>query len=333
MRIFSSTAALILTLAISAPSFTASAEKYQNPVINNDAPDPTVLRDDDGVYYLYSTEYGHKLPIYRSEDLVNWVPVGSAFTKEGWPKMVPGGGVWAPEIRKIGDTYYLYYSKSKWGGEWECGIGVATAKSPTGPFTDHGKLFISKEIGVQNSIDQFYWEENGKKYLFWGSFHGINGIELAPDGLSIAKGAKPIQIAGTLTEGTCLVKKDGYYYLIGSAGSCCEGLKSTYRVVVARSKDLFGPYVDREGKPAMENNFSLIMKGNSAVHGPGHNSILVQDDAGDYWMIYHGFDAKQPEAGRKAYLDKIVWDKEGWPTIAGEQPSAEATAPVINKKK
>lgn len=323
----------LLGALVASAFLTASADSstYRNPVINRSAPDPTVIRADDGTYYLYATENVRNLPIFKSKDLVDWQLIGTAFTDETRPQMVPDGSIWAPDIQRIGDKYVLYYSKSKWGGEWECGVGVATADSPEGPFTDHGKLFISNEIGVQNSIDPVYFEENGKKYLFWGSFRGIYGIELSDDGLSVKPGAEKRQIAGTLTEGTNIFKHDGYYYLVGSAGSCCEGERSTYRVVVARSKDLFGPYVDKDGKPAMENGFSLMHERSEKVIGPGHNANFVTDDAGNYWMLYHGFDAAEPKAGRKVYLDRITWDAEGWPRTATGQPSEEARRPVIRK--
>lgn len=304
---------------------------YQNPVIAVSAPDPTVLRDTDGTYYLYATEDIRNLPIYKSDNLVDWQLVGTAFTEQTRPQMVPDGGIWAPDIQRVGDRYYLYYSKSRWGGEWECGIGVASADRPEGPFTDHGKLFISNEIGVQNSIDPFFIEDGGKKYLFWGSFRGIYGIELSDDGLAVREGATPRKIAGTLTEATNIFKRDGYYYLVGSAGSCCEGEKSTYRVVAARSKNLFGPYVDRDGNPALENNFDLVMGRSAEVVGPGHNANFVADDNGDYWMLYHGFDAAKPEEGRKVYLDRVKWDKEGWPVVDGRKPSVSAKRPAIKK--
>lgn len=198
-------------------------------------------------------------------------------------------------------------------------------------FTDQGKLFISKEIGVQNSIDPVLYTENGKHYLFWGSFHGIYGIEMTDDGLAVAPGAKPRKIAGNLTEGTNILKRGDYYYLVGSAGSCCEGEKSTYRVMVARSKDLFGPYNDRYGRPAIDNYMTEMMKRSDKVVGPGHNANFVKDDAGNDWMLYHGFDAAAPEKGRKVYLDRIVWDKEGWPTVENGMPSAKAKMPVIKK--
>ena len=142
-------------------------------------------------------------------------------------------------------------------------------------------------------------------------------------------GAEKVQIAGTLTEGTYIYKHDGYYYLFGSAGTCCEGLNSTYRVMVARSEELFGPYQNKGGFDALENNFTPLLQKSGKVVGPGHNSEIVRDDAGQYWMLYHGFDAADPDAGRKVYLDQITWDKQGWPQIRNRQPSTTADAPLF----
>lgn len=94
---------------------------------------------------------------------------------------------------------------------------------------------------MQNSIDPCFVEDNEKKYLFWGSFRGIYAIELSDDGLSLKPGAEKIQVAGTAYEGTYIHKRNGYYYLFASVGTCCEGLNSTYTTVVGRSKNLFIP--------------------------------------------------------------------------------------------
>ena len=321
----------LMALLLMASSAMAQ-QQYSNPVIDRSLPDPTVIRTADGYFYLYATENIRNVPVYQSSDLVSWRFMGTCFTDATRPQMVPNGNIWAPDINLIDGRYVMYYSKSAWGGEWECGIGVATAQRPTGPFTDVGKLFISSEIGVQNSIDPFYIEEeDGSKYLFWGSFRGIYGIELSADGLSVKPGAQKQQIAGTLTEGTYIMKHDGYYYLFGSAGTCCEGLNSTYHVMVARSEHLFGPYVNKAGQPAMENNFTPLLNKSSKVVGPGHNSEIVQDDAGQYWMLYHGFDAADPDAGRKVYLDQIIWGSDGWPLIRNRVPSATANAPLFGE--
>ena len=189
---------------------------YYNPVINYSLPDPSVIKGEDGYFYLYATENIRNLPIHRSKNLVDWEYVGTAFTNDTRPDFEPKGGLWAPDINKIGDKYVLYYSMSVWGGEWTCGIGCATADKPEGPFKDHGKMFRSNEINVQNSIDPFYIEEGGQKYLFWGSFRGIYAIELSDDGLSLKEGATPQKVAGTAYEGTYIHKKDGYCLLYTS---------------------------------------------------------------------------------------------------------------------
>ena len=216
---------------------------------------------------------------------------------------------------------------SVWGGEWTSGIGCAVADRPEGPFVDKGKLFRSNEIGVKNSIDPFYIEENGHKYLFWGSFRGIYWIELSEDGFSVKPGAKPQLVAGTAFEGTYIHKHDGKYYYFGSVGTCCEGVKSTYRTVVGRSDSLFGPYVDKEGRPLLENNFEVLIHGYGKYVGTGHNSEIVQDDAGNDWMLYHSFIVDGPK-GRTLMMDRIEW-KDGWPYVKASRPSSKAPVPVI----
>ncbi len=302
-------------------------KSYKNPVVDYSLPDPTVIKGDDGYFYLYATEDIRNMPIHRSKDLINWESVGTVFTKETRPTFEPKGGLWAPDINKIGNRYVLYYSMSRWGGEWTCGIGVAIAEKPEGPFIDHGMMFRSSDIGVQNSIDPFYIEENGKKYLFWGSFRGIYGIELSQDGLAVASGAVKKQIAGTAYEGTYIHKRNGYYYLFASTGTCCEGLKSTYQTVVGRSDNLWGPYVDKKGNPMLENNHEILIHKNKDFVGTGHNAELVADKNGDDWVLYHGVSVANP-SGRVLLLDKVIW-KEGWPTVKGNSASKKAKKPLF----
>jgi len=303
--------------------------KYRNPVIQRSVPDPTILQVEDGSFYLYGTEDVRNLPIYHSTDLVNWEFVGTAFTDETRPTFEPGGGLWAPDINYINGQYVLYYSMSVWGGQTTCGIGVAVADSPKGPFTDLGMLFRSNTIGVQNSIDPNYVEDGGKKYLFWGSWHGIWGIELTDNGLNLKFGleGEKRQIAGTAYEAPYIHKRGDYYYLFASIGSCCRGLESTYTTVVGRSENLWGPYTDKHGRPMMENNHEVIISKNEHFVGVGHNSEIVQDKAGNDWIFYHGFTVENPR-GRRLFLDKVVWVND-WPTVSDGTPSIEFDKPVF----
>lgn len=125
----------------------------------------------------------------------------------------------------LNGKYYMYYSFSEWGDP-NPGIGVATTDNPGGPFTDHGKLFTSEEIGVDNSIDPMLFVEDGTPYLFWGSFHGIYGVKLTKDGFH--PDGEKFQIAGPSFEAPYIMKRNDYYYFFGSSGSCCEGASSSY---------------------------------------------------------------------------------------------------------
>lgn len=300
---------------------------YRNPVINYSLPDPTIVDSDDGFFYLYATEDIRNLPIHRSRDLVNWELVGTAFTNKTRPTFEPRGGLWAPDINRVDGKYVLYYSMSVWGGEWTCGIGVATANRPEGPFTDHGKLFQSHEIEVQNSIDPFYIEKEGKKYLFWGSFRGIYAVELTEDGLNVNPGAEKQRIAGTAYEGVYIHERNGYHYLFASIGTCCEGLSSTYTTVVGRSENLFGPYVDKKGRSMMDNHHEIVIQENRKFVGTGHNSEIVQDKQGQDWILYHAVSVDNLK-GRVLMLDQVQW-KNGWPYVKGSSPSLVADSPVF----
>ena len=323
----------ILTATLFVPQFLqfslAQTVTNRQPVIDMSAPDPTVIRAEDGTFYLYATEDMRNVPIFHSANLVDWKLVGTAFTDNSRPKWLPKGGIWAPDIQRVGGKYHLYYSKSVWGGEWEAGIGVAVSNSPAGPFVDRGCMFTSKQIGIQNCIDPFYIEDGGKKYLFFGSFHGIYGVELTADGLHVKQGAKPREVAGTFMEATYIRRRGGYYYLFGSTGTCCEGARSTYRITIGRSKSLFGPYVDKSGRRLLDNHYNILLDKDDSVLGPGHNAGLITDDAGNDYMFYHGFKASDPDAGRVVWLSRIVW-ADGWPSVMMEKDSQKnETVPVI----
>lgn len=315
---------------------------YTNPVITfSSVADPTVIRTDEG-FYLYATQTNsYWIPIYFSKDLVNWEFKRSAFRKATRPTedVLPGGGAfWAPEIRYINGKYVLYFSWAKWGDGSISYTAVATSDSPVGDFLNAKPLLITDDFG-SNCIDQFYYEEDGKKYMFVGSFNGIYVTELTDDGPSVKRGAdgKPVlkkQVCGRAFEGTNIYKKGKYYYLFASINNCCpnNGMDSKYKVVVGRSENLLGPYVDRKGKDMLDNSWELVLEGDGETFfGPGHNSIIIPDDAGTDWMIYHSYVKENGTVGgRLGMLDRIVWSADGWPTIKKCVPSKGDLLPVFN---
>ena len=300
--------------------FTASTRvSYTNPIVREDAPDPTIIKAN-GLYYLYAT--GEK--IYRSNNMINWQYVRKVFEGKTRPSFVDVSSYWAPCITKQDNRYVLYFALSTWGGVDAAGIGVATASTPEGPFdiaNGNGKLFQSGEVGVKNSIDPNYIEENGRKYIIWGSFYGIYGIELNSDGLTVKDTRNKFQLAGTYFEAPYIYKRGGYYYLFGSIGSCCEGDNSTYQTVVGRSTSFTGPYTARNGGRMLDNSYEVLLSGNSVWAGPGHNSRIIEDNSGTTWMTYHAYIRGQSNIGRTALIDEVKWSNDGWPYFTNGVPS------------
>ena len=310
---------------------------YTNPVITfSSAADPTVIRTEDG-FYLYATQTDkYWVPIYFSKDLVNWEFKRTAFRNATKPQIPGGGAFWAPEIRHIKGKYVLYFSWAKWGDGDASYTAVATSDSPLGDFVNSKELLTKEDFG-SNCIDQFYYEEDNKKYMFVGSFNGIYVTELTDDGLSVKRNENGTptlkkQVCGKAFEGTNIYKKNGYYYLFASINNCCDGERSRYKVVVGRSQDLLGPYLDKSGKDMINNAWELVLEGDGQkFFGPGHNSIIVQDDAGTDWMIYHSYVKENGEVGgRLGMLDRVLWTEDGWPYIKNCVPSTSDFLPVFN---
>ncbi|WP_111668939.1 family 43 glycosylhydrolase [Algoriphagus litoralis] len=309
--------------------------RYQNPVFEPVLADPTLIRHGE-FFYAYGTEdnWGeeggyHLVPVIRSKDLIKWDLVGDGFDKK--PNWKQKGGIWAPDVTEVEGKFVMYYSFSTWGDP-NPGIGVAISDTPEGPFEDLGAVFDSEEIGVKNSIDPFYWEEDNKKFLIWGSFHGLFLIELDETGRK-PRGTKT-QIAGNHLEAPYIHFREGYYYLFGSAGTCCEGEKSTYRILVGRSKSLLGPYFDAKGNDLMDGKSGeLLLRGNTGetgIAGPGHNAELITDSAGQDWILYHGMQLEKPKLAngtnrRALFLDPLIWEN-GWPLVKRQLPGIKPQA-------
>lgn len=316
-----------------------------NPIVAGSYADPTVIRVGN-MFYLYVTS--GRVRGYKSTDLVNWSRIAGSssevfgerpdFTEDN----VSETGMWAPDINYFDGKYVMYYSISKWGGGATCGIGVGISDLPQGPFlpppgNPDGKLFVSSEMGVHNSIDPCFFEENGKRYLFWGSFHGIFMTELTADGYTVKDTTKKKQVAGNSFEATYIHKRGSYYYLFASTGACCEGMNSSYKVVVGRSTQLGGPYLSRSGVDMTNYDAwnpsgyqPVVIRGDEVFAGPGHNSRIITDDKGVDWMLYHAY-VHHGSDSRSLMIDKVEWDADGWPVVGNATPSfAMKEVPFFN---
>ena len=90
------------------------------------------------------------------------------------------------------------------------------------------------------------------------------------------EGNKPIDI-GIDCEATDLIYRDGWYYLLGTHGTCCDGINSTYNIVCGRSHSVTGPYMDNVGRSMLEGGGRMVIAANGRMVGPGHFGREVID--------------------------------------------------------
>ncbi len=346
--------------------------------------DPTIIRgqEEDVVvqwWYMYCTtdplrgddrdEQGdlifHPIPMFRSDDLVNWQYMGDAEeARPSWAE--PSAGLWAPEVEYFNGQYYLYFgvtdvvSGTAGSGEptdchFDNAIGVATSDSPLGPWTPSDTPVVEPRRGGDGC--NFFWTydpeivvtEEGPDYIFFGSYYGgVHVRELSEDGLaSLPDTGQQVAIANKF-EGAEVHEFGGFYYIFLSASNCCNGPLTGYSVFAGRSMSVTGPYVDRDGVPLTEFTEDygqgevlsgraggtpvISMNGNRWV-GPGHN-VVFTDEGGQTWTYYHAIDRFDPYFSgtlnftkRPALLDPIDW-VDGWPEVRGGYWASDGPMPA-----
>lgn len=295
--------------------------------------DPVVAKQGD-VYYLFCT--GPGITTFTSKDLKTWIqgePVFSDSLK--WAVNVAdgfNGHIWAPDITLHNGTYYLYYSVSAFGKNTSA-IGLVTNKTlnpndENFKWEDQGIVIQSvPNRDMWNAIDpNLIFDENGTPWLAFGSFwSGLKMVKLNDDLRTLAEPQTWYPIASrerspnipdddagnAALEGPFIFKKGDYYYQFLSWDYCCRGEKSTYKLVVGRSKSIIGPYADKEGKELTKGGGSLVIEGNENWYGVGHNSVFTFD--GKDYSFMHGYDASD-KGLPKLIVKEITWI-DGWPTV------------------
>jgi arabinan endo-1,5-alpha-L-arabinosidase len=82
--------------------------------------------------------------------------------------------------------------------------------------------------------------------------------------------------------------------------------------MVGRSKEIYGPYLDKNGIKMTSGGGTLLLAGDKNWPGLGHNAVYTFD--GTDYMIYHAYDVS--DSGKpKLKITILNWDNEGWPVI------------------
>lgn len=301
-----------------------------------DIHDPAVATDG-GTYYLYST--GPGIPFYSSKDRVHWAQRGRVFaTEPSWGRTITprfNGHIWAPDVSYAGGKYYLYYAVSGFGKN-DSAIGVTVNKtldpaSPDYKWDDQG-IVLRSVAGRDdwNAIDpNVIADDKGTPWMVFGSFwSGIKLVKLNADRVSLAAPeewhtlasrprptAPDVKAAGEgAIEGPFLFKRADTYYLFVSTGFCCRGKNSTYRVAVGRSKDITGPYLDKDGHDMATGGGTALVSENPKWAGWGGQGVYRF--GGKDYVVMHAYEAADNAFHRLKIL-AIDWDAAGWPAIDG----------------
>ncbi|MCI1186706.1 arabinan endo-1,5-alpha-L-arabinosidase [Hymenobacter sp. DH14] len=321
--------------------------------------DPAIIKDGD-YYYCYSTDVGYGLSdavltpglqVRRSKDLIQWEYVGWVFTTP--PAMgsafirqnggVPNRLLWAPYVIKVNNEFRLYYSLASDQFKLSV-IGLATASSPLGPWTERGVVVTSTNLPatpVTNAIDPtVIIDQQGQHRMYYGSaFDGIYTLVLDPaTGLAQTPGQRGQRIAqrgftGNTINGNIEGPEVIYnseqkkYYLFISY----DWLFTKYNVRVGRSASAAGPFLDYNGRDInlTEDHGPMILApyqfaGHGGWQGTAHCGVF--ENNGQFYMTHQG------RPGVDAfYMDlhvrKIFWTPDGWPVVSPERYAGEDNTP------
>ena len=290
-------------------------------MIPGDHPDPSILRAGSGWYATATSgSWLPAFPVLRSGDTQDWRQVGAVLERRpSWA----ADDFWAPELVRRSGRALVYYAALGRDGR-RC-VAVATSERVRGPYRDEGPLLCSR-IGEIDPLP--VTDEHGADWLVWkrdGNSRGrptpILAAPLAPGGLALAGVPRELFRADApwergLVEGPALLRHDGMFYLVYSAGHCC-GPRCNYVTGVARSRSLLGPWEKRPG-PFLEDGAAFRCPGHVGVAGAPGGGLL---------LAYHAY-ARGDPANRQFLIAPLRFDAEGWPAVGPATNRAAGAAPA-----
>ncbi len=148
-------------------------------------------------------------------------------------------------------------------------------------------------------------------WLSYGTYFGfIRLVELDPKACTRLPGNQAINIAIDC-EATAMMYRDGWYYLLGTHGTCCDGANSTYYIVAGRSKKITGPYVDNMGVEMLKGGGKFVVGASGRFVGLGHFGLLDLGDGVQKFSCH--YEADLDRSGRSVLdIRPLLW-KNGWP--------------------
>ncbi|MFE0735918.1 family 43 glycosylhydrolase [Streptomyces sp. NPDC058855] len=321
------------TTAAAVSSAAPAAPAPMSPVLDQDFADPDVLTVG-GVHHAYATNaHGRNIQHATSTDLVHWtVDTRDVLPALGaWATLDPPRHVWAPEVFDNGDGYTMLYTARDRAGGRQC-VGTALAATPDGPFRPAGDGPLVCPLQEGGAIDASSHTENGTRHLLWKSDGNCCGLDtwihlqrISPDGTRTT--GAPVRLItqdrpweGGLVEAPTLVRRDGRYVLLYSAG---DYRSDAYATGWATSETLTGPYVKGDAPLMTTESFS------GAVAGPGGQDVVTGPGGRDR-ILFHGWSA---DRSRRVLYAADLGFADGRPVVRGSKVRHEAELARVHHAK
>jgi beta-xylosidase len=288
----------------------AAAAYAGNPFVTDQfVADPSAKLFGKRVYVYFTNDSGNDgkywngrdWRLFSSADLMKWRDHGQIFSIDGfkWAKEL----AWAPEATYRDGTYYLYLPVDR------TKIGVARAKSPTGPFTDAiGAPLVDKSrdqnVGDEPIDPAVFIDKDGQAYMYFGT-RKPKVVKLGPDMVSLAGPIEDVTITNARVpygEAPWLHQRNGIYYFSYSTGWPGQ-------IAYATGKSPLGPFTHRG---------IILDRVNTTTN---HQAIVER--AGKWYLFYHN--NSLPGGGeqrRSPNIDRLYYNADGTirrviPTKAG----------------
>ena len=278
------------------------------PILDGFTADPAIRVFGD-TYYIYPTSDKDEwlttdFSVWSSRDLVTWKKEGMILdvTRDlAWANIK----AWAPDCIEREGTYYFYFSADH-------KIGVATAKSPVGPFVDElGKPLLDRKTDkriTSTTIDPYpFIDDDGQAYLYWAN-GPLNVFKLKPDMLTLDGDPAAFRIKGRssgeiidIREAPVVFKRKGLYYFMWSVD---DARSENYRVAYGTATSPFGPITIPD--------HATVLRKNGPVVGTGHHSVVNVPGTDRWYVAYHRHAIPDGNGyKRETCLVRMEFDAEG----------------------
>jgi hypothetical protein len=283
-------------------------------------PDPTVCRAGERFLLAASSfEYAPGVPLFESDDLLTWRPVGHALHDPSQLTTTPGlagasRGVYAPTLRHHDGTFWMTTTNVD---QIERGHLIVHATDPAGPWSE--PVWTTGVIGIDPDLA---WGDDGICRLTWSDAvrGGISQVQVDPTTGTLL--SEPVEVwrgtGGAHPEGPHLVRRGAWWYLVIAEGGTGHG----HMVTVARSPRVEGPFEACPGNPVLTHRSTA-----DPVQSTGHADLVELPDG--TWAMVHlgtrprGSFPRWHTNGRETFLVGIDW-VDDWPVVV---PDRFVTAP------